>query len=99
MLQITNKQKLVEPVLRSNWCARHRFPKPLEKKNAGRMPRCLQRAKTSQVQARRAETLRQGRTLARHYIHVLCHANAYNPSRKQPYSRTINVQTHVWYRC
>ena len=37
--------------------------------------------------------------LARHYIHVLCHANAYYPSRKQPHSRTINVQTHVWYRC
>jgi len=37
--------------------------------------------------------------LARHYIHVLCHANAYNPSRKQPYSRTINVQTHIRYRC
>lgn len=35
MLQITSKQK-AEPVLRPNWCARHRFQKPLSKKNTRR---------------------------------------------------------------
>ena len=61
--------------------------------------RCCHSAKTKQVRSQRAETPQQGSMLARHYIHVLCHANAYNPSRKQPHSETINVQTHVRYRC
>ena len=86
MLQKTSKQ-MVEPVLRPNWCARHRFPKPLEKKNAGGMPAVLPLCKDH------AGPLTEGRnTTAGVYAGAALHSCIVPRQCIQPFTQTTSRQ-------
>ena len=80
---------MVEPVLRPNWCARHRFPKPLENKNARRMPAVLPLCKDQ------AGPLTEGRnTTAKSHAGAALHSCIVPRQCIQPFTQTTSWQNH-----